>query len=206
MRNWAVTCATLTAFAVPFLAGPASAATIEYIFSGTASWTLGGVDFADAPFTLTYVADTTNITSGGGEFTNTGVGTFVSGATTVHMTGDVDDVIIFGASDTMGFGQVVFSPFNVADEAIVNSAFGGGYNLSTAFPLTTGFLNPPTAATYSTDGGALVFTDASFGSVSFEAIGGVPEPSTWAMMLLGFAGLGFAGYRQRRVLVGAASV
>jgi hypothetical protein len=23
------------------------------------------------------------------------------------------------------------------------------------------------------------------------------EPSTWAMMLLGFAGLGFAGYRRR---------
>jgi hypothetical protein len=27
---------------------------------------------------------------------------------------------------------------------------------------------------------------------------GVPEPSTWAMMLLGFAGLGFAGYRASR--------
>ena len=27
---------------------------------------------------------------------------------------------------------------------------------------------------------------------------GVPEPSTWAMMLLGFAGLGFAGYRRAR--------
>jgi hypothetical protein len=26
----------------------------------------------------------------------------------------------------------------------------------------------------------------------------VPEPSTWAMMLLGFAGLGFAGYRRSR--------
>ena len=26
--------------------------------------------------------------------------------------------------------------------------------------------------------------------------GGSPEPSTWAMMLLGFAGLGFAGYRR----------
>jgi hypothetical protein len=25
-----------------------------------------------------------------------------------------------------------------------------------------------------------------------------PEPSTWAMMLLGFAGLGFAGYRTSR--------
>jgi hypothetical protein len=26
----------------------------------------------------------------------------------------------------------------------------------------------------------------------------VPEPSTWAMMMLGFAGLGFAGYRKSR--------
>ncbi len=34
----------------------------------------------------------------------------------------------------------------------------------------------------------------------------VPEPSTWAMMLLGFAGLGFAGYRRRQKLAGAASI
>jgi hypothetical protein len=27
----------------------------------------------------------------------------------------------------------------------------------------------------------------------------VPEPSTWAMLLLGFAGIGFAAYRKRRV-------
>jgi hypothetical protein len=33
---------------------------------------------------------------------------------------------------------------------------------------------------------------------------GVPEPSTWAMMLAGFAGLGFAGYRGRRSAVAAA--
>jgi PEP-CTERM motif len=26
----------------------------------------------------------------------------------------------------------------------------------------------------------------------------VPEPSTWAMMLLGFAGLGYASYRRAR--------
>jgi hypothetical protein len=26
--------------------------------------------------------------------------------------------------------------------------------------------------------------------------GSVPEPSTWAMMLIGFAGLGFAAYRR----------
>ena len=38
------------------------------------------------------------------------------------------------------------------------------------------------------------------GGFGFDlAVGGaVPEPSTWAMMLLGFAGLGFAGYRKAR--------
>jgi hypothetical protein len=33
----------------------------------------------------------------------------------------------------------------------------------------------------------------------------VPEPSTWAMMLLGFVGLGFAGWRGRRKTAGAAA-
>jgi hypothetical protein len=32
--------------------------------------------------------------------------------------------------------------------------------------------------------------------MDFAVGGAVPEPSTWAMMLLGFAGLGFAGYRK----------
>jgi hypothetical protein len=28
-------------------------------------------------------------------------------------------------------------------------------------------------------------------------VAGVPEPSTWAMMILGFAGVGFMAYRRR---------
>ena len=35
------------------------------------------------------------------------------------------------------------------------------------------------------------------GNLSATQIGAVPEPATWAMMLLGFAGVGFMAYRRR---------
>lgn len=40
-------------------------------------------------------------------------------------------------------------------------------------------------------------TAATLNGAAFDygLVGNVPEPSTWALMLLGFAGLGFAGYR-----------
>ena len=40
------------------------------------------------------------------------------------------------------------------------------------------------------------------GSGAFAIGGAVPEPSTWAMMLLGFAGLAFAGYRRSARVLG----
>jgi hypothetical protein len=39
----------------------------------------------------------------------------------------------------------------------------------------------------------------------FSQIYSVPEPSTWVMMLIGFAGLGYAGWRQRSKLRPAAT-
>jgi hypothetical protein len=50
-------------------------------------------------------------------------------------------------------------------------------------------VNEGTAGDITSFTAALEFTPASFTP-------GAPEPSTWAMMLLGFAGLGFLGYRQ----------
>jgi len=43
-------------------------------------------------------------------------------------------------------------------------------------------------------GGSFVWED----SASVGSHAPIPEPSTWAMMLLGFVGLGYAGYRQTR--------
>jgi hypothetical protein len=40
------------------------------------------------------------------------------------------------------------------------------------------------------------------GDLGFQLLtGAVPEPSTWAMMILGFAGLGFMAYRRKEKLV-----
>jgi hypothetical protein len=40
-------------------------------------------------------------------------------------------------------------------------------------------------------------------NLAFELTDSVPEPSTWAMMLVGFAGLGFLAYRKRSALMAA---
>ena len=40
-------------------------------------------------------------------------------------------------------------------------------------------------------------------SLALSLTNGVPEPSTWAMMLAGFAGLGFLAYRKRAAIAAA---
>jgi hypothetical protein len=45
-----------------------------------------------------------------------------------------------------------------------------------------------------------IFNDANgTANITFSSIESVPEPSTWALMLFGFAGLAFAGYRRAKV-------
>ena len=46
-----------------------------------------------------------------------------------------------------------------------------------------------------TSAGGTAYGQVAFNDVTLTI---VPEPSTWAMMLLGFGGLGFAGYRQAK--------
>jgi hypothetical protein len=76
---------------------------------------------------------------------------------------------------------------------LTNSLFET-YDLSHALPLTSGtpeWVSPP----FFTSDGPLEFLSIS--ALSFQATI-VPESSTWAMLLLGFAGLGCVGYRLSR--------
>ena len=49
------------------------------------------------------------------------------------------------------------------------------------------------------DASAYSFTvSPGFGNAPGSIPSAIPEPSTWAMMLLGFMGLGYAGYRRAK--------
>ena len=58
--------AVMLASAVAF-AGAAKAEVITYTFQGVGSGTLGAMGFTGAPFTVTLVGDTGNVTTGGTE-------------------------------------------------------------------------------------------------------------------------------------------
>jgi hypothetical protein len=59
---------------------------------------------------------------------------------------------------------------------------------------TTGTFNQVTFTEGNHFGGGYESDNQTVGF--YTQTGGVPEPSTWALMALGFAGLGFAGYRR----------
>jgi PEP-CTERM motif-containing protein len=57
--------------------------------------------------------------------------------------------------------------------------------------------------TYNTGTGATTLVgaygeDVNLAGLAFLPAGGVPEPATWAMMIVGFGGLGFVAYRRSR--------
>ena len=143
-------------------------------------------------------------TSGSGSFTTSGSdGTFTlgSGLTNFSLSG-VEGVDIYALFEGGYSGAI-------GDLSNFSATLSGG--ALTGLSFTT--VSIPVSLYY---GGSFVSND----DLSFSASGlssgnltiaeyyrslsgtlvaaAVPEPSTWAMMLLGFAGLGFAGYRQTK--------
>ena len=104
-----------------------------------------------------------------------------------YLTNGCDDPIICTAVVPYGFNRLSFgevdtdAAFNTADGFFVPDLVLSSYNLQSEDFSSIGY-------------GSWVW------AVFTPAAPGVPEPSTWAMMLVGFGGVGFAVRRKRRVL------
>ena len=174
-------------------ASPSFSAPITYTLQATASGSLDGISFTDATVFLFMNNDTTNVTTDGlGDFENVGTATVsVGGAPAVTFTDPIQ--VILDQSDT-GIGFEDLSVDDILDE--FNASFAT-YGLTTSIGPIVGSSGINAGSSFATTGGAFVLTSA--GDATFTAsTNAIPEPSTWAMMLIGFAGLGYAGYRRAR--------
>jgi hypothetical protein len=97
------------------------------------------------------------------------------------------------------FGTSRLQPFD-ADSDAVNFIVGDmpAYNSSHVytFMLDTG-LTPPGKLHFGVSDGQYSDNCGEFTITVTQLASAVPEPSTWAMMLLGFAGIGFAALRRK---------
>ena len=136
--------------------------------------------------------------------TNSGPATLSGGEITQHYNGTFS--ITSGANNYLSgtFADAVFG----AGGALTLSASNPSPTQSVSF--TSNVIAPDLISAFNR-AASLSFTDVtpsaaivnttlrSFTSdVSGDFSSSVPEPSTWAMMLLGFAGLGYVGFRKAR--------
>lgn len=93
------------------------------------------------------------------------------------------------------FTDAYVAAWSVSDSQIHSGVVNGG-GVTDAYVLQGGC---PSGCDY---GDAIEVTQAP-GSYIFRHVSAIPEPSTWAMMLLGFLGLGAVTYRRSRTLAAA---
>jgi hypothetical protein len=201
----------------------ASAAIMDVTYTGTVSSgtdTFGlfgkeGANLIGKTWVATYTFDTSlgfpasNGVRGGSELGNTspvlssmitinGIGRAVSGSSYGYE---------YGLHDVTSSKQYHFAENYSAGHKEYLENYIASFNLSLPASITTPFTHTVGSkdfefnGTYYLANGAAsetIHADLATLTVSDHVVAGVPEPSTWAMMLLGFAGVGFAAYRKKK--------
>jgi hypothetical protein len=136
---------------------------------------------------------------------NSNGGLFVNyGGTTTDLTATAGGTFKF---ESIGLADV-YNQLTGGDVSFSFFGLGGSLISSTTVTLLSGIAGLQTFNFNIAGVERVSFTAIStygewvqFDNVAVNGVAsGVPEPSTWAMMLLGFAGLGYAGYRKRKAL------
>jgi hypothetical protein len=174
---------------------PAHAGTLTVDITGTGTGSFAGTSFTSTPFDLhvtgtdnnSNVVDLSSATITIGSFSTA---TF-SNATQIGLDTTSDFAFFRLTGATTDLFDLYFSPtdFNLLQNN------GGSFSSLTPLSVTNNF----SSVSVGTD--LITFTGVSgvtlSGSSTSDFANAVPEPSTWAMMLLGFAGLGFMAYRRK---------
>ena len=148
-------------------ANPASAATLLFDFSGPSGTALFQLDSNPTP-------DSSQTFIGSDQFSFKNVTGTYGG--------------IAGTASTISFGNGIFASLSIIAPNL-------GFTQFSSPDLFTGLPSAPVFLT-----GSFTLINPFFGNGNLTispVVAAVPEPSTWAMMLLGFAGVGFMAYRRR---------
>lgn len=88
---------------------------------------------------------------------------------------------------TIGFGTNIFAELNIGADGLGFTQFAG----------PDLFGGDPMHPTFNLGTFALTSIVSGASTIEISQIASAPEPSTWAMMILGSAALGFAAYRRK---------
>jgi hypothetical protein len=94
-------------------------------------------------------------------------------------------------------GTTAFNPTLIPDNTPIGGPFDqNSENLGFDFLVGALNFNPNASGIYTFDLKLFSANDQLLGDVSIQ-VNAVPEPSTWAMLILGFAGVGFMAHRRK---------
>lgn len=157
---------------------------VLYTLTGDLSGTLNGVAFNSDPFSWTLLADTTGLGSYFGLPALTGLGGSIrlGGFSAVTATGGLEvaespDIAAAGFVNPTGTQGISFNAPLFAGYALGDALAGAPVEFGTSLPVQT-------------SGGELDISGATNLRLSAAPVTGVPEAATWALMLIGFGGLG----------------
>jgi PEP-CTERM motif-containing protein len=192
--------------------GPGRAAVITYILSTKGTGFLGGVAFTDQTVALVMRNDTTNVVEhppamGQNTFTNTGTMTvFVTGLPSETFAAPR---MIVGVQQFPRDGFLPGVTFNEGNTLILGdfSKRFSTYDLKKNVGTIEGTALGSFGVAFPTSKGFFVLESALGGISEFKAEGAlgeaVPEPSSWMLLAIGFAGLGLL--HRRGLLRGSAA-
>jgi len=208
----------VAALAAVFVSTAASASIIAVTTGGVPAGTSGfGSAFASAPGATTYDFNTPATTA---PFTTSPAGSILYTGSNPGLNatpfGDSTQYASIGTSETPQTATLLISglanyiglywgSIDTYNNIFITDVNGGTFNInSSAYAQLS-----PSTGDQGVDGTKYVniFSDVAIESIAFSSsqkafefdnltVAAVPEASTWAMMILGFLGLGFLGYRK----------